>query len=63
MRLRTFTKAYLTSQETVAGDGIWYSGRPVFIRLQKPRSVTILKGRLFSDTQRTISALPAYAIR
>lgn len=33
------------------------SGRPAFIRLRKPRSFTILKGRLLSDAQRTISAL------
>ena len=63
MHLQTFTKAYLTSWEMVSADGIWYSGCPVFIRLWKPWSVMILKGRLFSDTQQTISALWAYRIR
>lgn len=63
MRLRTITKTFLTSWETVCGEGIGYSGRPVFMRLRKPRSLTILKGRLLSDTQRTISALQANGIR
>lgn len=57
MRLRTLTKTFRTSCETVCGEGIGYSGRPVFMRLRKPRSVTILNGRLLSETQRTISAL------
>ena len=57
MHIRTLTNEFRTSQETVSAEGMWYSGLPVFIRLQKPRSVTILKGRLFSETQWTISAL------
>src|SRR5271156_3973564 len=56
-RFRTLTKTFRTSRETVSADGMGYSGLPVFIRLQKARSVTILKGCLLSDTQRTISAL------
>ena len=63
MRLRAPTKTCLTSWETVCGEGIGYSGRPVFMRLRKARSVTILKGRLLSDTQRTISALQGHEIR
>ena len=57
MHIRTLMNAFRTSRETVSGEGMWYSGLPVLIRLRKPRSVTILKGRLFSETQRTISAL------
>jgi hypothetical protein len=57
MRIRTLTNVFRTSRETVSAEGMWYPGLPVFIRLRKPRSVTILKGRLFSETQRTISAL------
>lgn len=57
MRFRTLTNTFRTSRETVSAEGMGYSGLPVFIRLRKPRSVTVLKGRLFSDTQRTISAL------
>lgn len=63
MRLRTLTNTFLTSLETVCGEGMGYSGRPVFMRLRKPRSSTILNGRLLSDTQRTISALRAHGIR
>jgi hypothetical protein len=58
MRLRAWTNTFLTSRETASGKAIWHSGLPVFIRLRNPRSFTILKGRLVSDTQRTISALP-----
>ena len=57
MRFRTLTNTFRTSRETVLAEGMWYSGLPVFIRLWKPQSFTILKGRLFSDTQWTISAL------
>lgn len=60
MRLRTFTNTFRTSRETVSGEGMWYSGRPVFMRFWNARSFTILKGLLLSDTQRTISALQAY---
>ncbi|KAF9541911.1 hypothetical protein CPC08DRAFT_448970 [Agrocybe pediades] len=42
MRLRDFAKTIRTSRETVAGEGIWYSGLPVFIKLWKPRSLTIV---------------------
>jgi hypothetical protein len=57
IHIRTLMNAFRTSRETVSAEGRWYSGLPVFIRLRKPRSVTILKDRLFSETQRTISAL------
>jgi len=57
MRLQTCTNTSPTLRETIFGEGVWYSGLPVFIRLRKPRSFTILKGRLLSETQRTISAL------
>jgi hypothetical protein len=57
MDFRTLTNTFRTSRETVSAEGIWYPGLPVFIRLRKARSVTILNGRLLSDTQRTISAL------
>ena len=57
MRWWTFLKTSLTSRDTVWGCGSRYSGLPVFMRLRKARSVTILNGRLFSATQRTISAL------
>jgi hypothetical protein len=50
-------KTFLTSWETVSGEGMEYSGRPVFIRDRNPRSLTIWKGLLLSVTQRTISAL------
>jgi hypothetical protein len=57
MHFWTLTNVFHTSRETVSAEGMWYSGLPVFIRLQKPQSVTILKGCLFSETQSTISAL------
>lgn len=59
-RLRALTNTVLTSLETVCAEGKWYSGRPVFIKFRKPQSVTILNGRLFSETQRTISALRSW---
>jgi len=52
-RFRTLTKTFRMLQETVSADGMWYSGLPVLIRLWKAWSVTILKGCLLSDTQRT----------
>ena len=55
--LRTRTNTFFTSQEMVAGEGSGYSGRPVFMRLRNPWSLTILNGCLLSATQRTISAL------
>lgn len=57
IRWRTFTKTFLTSQDTVSAEGMWISGRPVFINLWNPRLLTIWNGRLLSATQRTISAL------
>jgi hypothetical protein len=57
IRFLVLAKTVLTSRETVDGDGTWYSGRPVFINDRNPRSLTILNGRAFSATQRTISAL------
>ena len=63
MRLRTLINTFLTSRETVSGEGMWYSGLPVFMSIWNPRSFTILKGRLLSDTQRTISALQGYRMR
>lgn len=38
IRFRTWTKTPLTSW---AGEGIWYSGRPAFIRLQ-PTETTVI---------------------
>jgi hypothetical protein len=57
MRFRTFKKTLFTSRETVCSEGKRYPGRPVFIRDRNPRSFIIPKGRLLSQTQRTISAL------
>ena len=57
IRCRTCLKTCFTSHETVLGEGMWYPGRPVFIRDWNPRSFTILNGRLLSETQWTISAL------
>ena len=56
------TNTCFTSWETVAGNGHRYSGRPVFIKLSKPRSLTIAKGRLLSATHRTISILARHVI-
>lgn len=56
-RRRTRANTRLTSRDTVEGDGILYSGRPVFINTWKPRSATISKGRLHSHIHRTSSAL------
>lgn len=55
MCLRVLANTFFTSRETVAGYGMWYSGLPVFIRLWKPRSLTMLKGLLLSATHQTIS--------
>src|SRR5271156_2665765 len=44
MRLRTWTKTFLTSRETVEGEGMWIWGRPVFINFMNPRSLTISMG-------------------
>ena len=63
MRLQTLINTFLTSWETVSGEGMWYSGLPVFMSIWNPQSFTILKGRLLSDTQRTISALQGYRMR
>lgn len=60
---QTWMKTPLTSWETVAGEGIWYSSHPVFIRLQKPWLFTILKGHLLWKTQCTISALHSQCMR
>jgi hypothetical protein len=45
------------SRETVDGDGIYCSGRPVFIRLLYLESLTTSNGLMFSETHRTVSAL------
>ena len=63
MCLWALMNTFLTSWETISGEGMWYSGLPVFIRLWNPWSFTILKGHLFSDTQQTISAPQAYGMR
>jgi hypothetical protein len=36
MHIRTLMNAFHTSWETVSAEGMWYSGLPVLIRLQKP---------------------------
>ena len=51
-----------TSWDTVDGEGMQQSGRPVFIKDRKPRSFTISKGRALSQTQRTISALQGVSV-
>lgn len=57
IRWRLFTNTCLTSRETVLGEGMYVPGLPVFISELNPRSATMLKGRILSETQRTISAL------
>ena len=34
--LQTLINTFLTSQETVSGEGMWYSGLPIFMSVWNP---------------------------